>query len=588
MQPKIYTTAIQMMRYLPAALLLGCLAPSRTNAQDWDRPGRVIGKVSTKGHLIVLELDNGVLGQPNLFDLGGRTLRFTREGGGYRVETQSLHWDANFGNELKASGITLHNFSVPFSGKTWNSFSVDTTGSIRFDTSHGGAERGLRIRRFDQLTEAARRLVNTAPAICVFVKLRMSGTRYVKELADRVVITWDLTEPAGGIQDITWVKTTNRFQAVLWRNGTIEMSYKEIAAKDAIVGLYPLPTAGDRVQAVHFASLKTEDGPFTIAYEAFHYLALPYPQDLACSVIKALGDNFDFLAYYSDFRVDNQEAGTPSDGPLGGNVTGIGQSQHNLDRYCSAGRFQWQFNQPVYVGANQMQPRPPEGIETANDHDIDFYEPQLREASLTGQMPPYNYAISQLAHEMGHRWSAFATAKVNGETVVLGPTHWARGLQARVAFPYQRPTEASIMGGGVWQDNFNGTFTQLDDNYYVPATGYSYLDLYLMGLIAPSEVPDFFLLKNLVPAGRDQNGHPVFKADRVKVTIQDVIAAEGPRTPTVDHSQRKFNTGMVMVVEHGANPSSELIERTNGIREQWIDYWPRATGHRSDMTAEPH
>jgi hypothetical protein len=39
----------------------------------------------------------------------------------------------------------------------------------------------------------------------------------------------------------------------------------------------------------------------------------------------------------------------------------------------------------------------------------------------------------------------------------------------------------------------------------VPATGYSYLDLYLMGLLTPSEVPDFFILRNLVTAGRDGN-----------------------------------------------------------------------------------
>ena len=64
------------------------------------------------------------------------------------------------------------------------------------------------------------------------------------------------------------------------------------------------------------------------------------------------------------------------------------------------------------------------------------------------------------------------------------------------------------MGGGVWQDNFDGTYTQLDDNYYVPATGYSYLDLYLMGLISAAEVPDFFMLKNLVSVGKDANGHP--------------------------------------------------------------------------------
>jgi hypothetical protein len=160
-------------------------------------------------------------------------------------------------------------------------------------------------------------------------------------------------------------------------------------------------------------------------------------------------------------------------------------------------------------------------------------------------------------------------------------------LQAVVPFPYVRPSEASIMGGGVWQDNFDGTYTQLDDDYYVPATGYSYLDLYLMGLISPAEVPDFFILRNLVPAGRDANGHPIFKADRTKVTIQDVIAAEGPRLPDVDHSQRRFNTGMVVVVQHGMKPSAELVERTEGIRKQWIEYFSIATGRRATMTASP-
>lgn len=69
------------------------------------------------------------------------------------------------------------------------------------------------------------------------------------------------------------------------------------------------------------------------------------------------------------------------------------------------------------------------------------------------------------------------------------------------------------MGGGVWLNNFDGMYTQLDDDYCVPATGYSYLDLYWMGLISPAEVPDFFILRNLVPAGKDANGHPIFKTD---------------------------------------------------------------------------
>jgi len=100
------------------------------------------------------------------------------------------------------------------------------------------------------------------------------------------------------------------------------------------------------------------------------------------------------------------------------------------------------------------------------------------------------------------------------------------------------------------------------------------------GLITASEVPDFFILRNLVPAGRDGNGRPIFKADRTKVTIQDVIAAEGTRLPDVAHSQRHFNTGMVVVVEHGKTPSKELLERRRGSDcAGWI------TGRRRRDTA---
>jgi hypothetical protein len=731
-------------------------------AQDRDVSGRPIGKVSVAGNLILMELDEGALGQQNLFDLGHHTLLFTSGNAGYHVENLPLRWDADFGQTLSGHQFKLHNFSFPFSGKTWNSFSIGVTGSIRFtpesnaptdDAGPGfgprGDEGGVSIGRFDSLTDGATSLVNTSPAICVFFKPRMSGNRYVKELQDRVVVTWDVTEPWGNIQDFTWTKTVNRFQAVLHKDGAIEMSYQQLAAKDAIIGIFPLVSGGEekhlatltgkknssvpvhldvqnlklsvvdglflkvtfetagpvlpegdprlsgvayhvyfdahpltqpavashadavwtirgfaprnranagasryfafgpgvsrrvktsdntisiqgilpaalrratqiavsanasapgsdepiaqilatpvmlsgiRNPEVHLSSLKPQDGPFSVFYEAFHYYALPNPRDLTCSVVKSLGDKFDFLAYYSDFRVDNQEAGTPSDGPLGAvgsPVTGIGATQRGLASYCTPGRFQWQFIQPVYVGSNQMQERPPRATPVGTDRDITFYQPQLAEISQDGQMPPYMYAISQIAHEMGHRWGAFVSAKVDGETIPLGPTHWARGLQARVAFPYRRPTEASIMGGGVWQDNFDETYTQLDDDYYVPATGWSYLDLYLMGLISPAEVPDFFILRNLVPAGKDANGHSIFKADRTKVTIQNVIAAEGARLPGVDKSQRQFNTGIVIVVQHGAKPSGELIERANGIRTQWIDYFSMTTGHRASMTANP-
>ena len=584
------------MRLQQVFLALAACATIAFGQPRQQEPGRSIGKIATQGDLIVFELDEGALGKSNLFDLTGRTLRFTPDGAGYRVENAALAWDADFGTELSTAQASLSKFAFPFSGKNWDSLSVGVAGSIAFGAPAGGGGRGGRgggvsIGRFDQLQRAARTLVNTVPAICVFFKPRMSGARYLKELADRAVVTWDITEPYGGIQDFTWVKTVNRFQAVLHKDGAIEMSYQQLAAKDAIVGVYPVTGAAD-AHEVDLSSLKRQDGPFGAVYESFHYLSLPNPRDMTCTVIKALGDKFDFLVYYSDFRVDNQEAGTPSNGPLGGGpaggaVTGIGANQRGLESYCTQGRFQWQFIQPVFSGSNQMQERPPEGVTSDNDHNIGFYLRQIGERAPDGRVLAYDYAMSQVGHELGHRWGAFVSAKVGNETIPLGPTHWARGLQAPVAFPYQRPTEASAMGGSVWQDNLDGTFTQLDDDYYVPATGWSYLDLYLMGMITASEVPDFFMLRNLAPAGRDRNGHPMVKADRVKVTIEDVIASAGPRLPGVEQAQKKFNTGMVVMVEHGLKPSREMIERANGIRVQWMDYWETTTGHRSSMTATP-
>ena len=565
--------------------------------------GHSIGQVSIAGDLIVMELDSATLGQPNLFDLVGRTLRFSPFGSSYRVTNETLRWDTTYGVELTGADVRLQRFTFPFSGHRWNSFSVGTAGSIRFGPplnvgdvdAYGRSDGGIAaaIGRFDPLADLAPKLGGRAPAICVFLKPRMSGPRYVRELADRLVITWDLTEPFGGYLDFSWFPTTNVFQAVLHRDGSIEMSYKTMAAKDGIVAVYPILSAGKSVQPVDLSSLTPKSGAFAALCESFHYLKPPRPQDLSCTVIQALGDKFDFLAYYSDFRIDNQEASSPSDGPIGGNVTGIGDTKHTqtkpiLESRCTGGRFQLGLYQPIFVGANEMQESPPDNAPGGNPKNIAFYTLPLAQATPDGKPRPYNYAVGHLGHEIGHRWSAYATARVNAETILLGAwPHWDPGLEARVAYPYSLPLEASTQGGSAWQDNLDGTFTKLRDGFFVPASGYSYLELYLMGLIAAAEVPDFYIVRPLVRIGTDADGRPIFKGQRMRITIQDVIAAEGPRLPDVNHSQRHFNTGIVVIVEHGQKPSAELINRANGIRRQWIDYWAITTGRRSSMTVDP-
>ena len=80
----------------------------------------------------------------------------------------------------------------------------------------------------------------------------------------------------------------------------------------------------------------------------------------------------------------------------------------------------------MYVGANEGQEWPPKEAPVSGGHDLAFYADQLAQASPDGKPTPYNYAVGHLGHEVGHRWSAYASAKRNSETISLGPwPHWA-------------------------------------------------------------------------------------------------------------------------------------------------------------------
>src|SRR5580692_8714228 len=96
-----------------AALMMLAALPAQTQYRQ--EPGRSIGTVTRQGNLIVLTLNEDVLGKANLFNLAHHSLRFTPDGSGYRVETIPTKWDADFGPAMTSSEATLKNFAFPFS-----------------------------------------------------------------------------------------------------------------------------------------------------------------------------------------------------------------------------------------------------------------------------------------------------------------------------------------------------------------------------------------------------------------------------------------------------------------------------------------
>lgn len=163
-------------------LMMGALlCAAAVNAQRGQEQGRPIGSVTVNGSLINLELNEGVLGSEHLFDLGHRTLRFTPEKTGYRVENRALQWESEFG---RAKRIGSNTPSVCVSVlRPELEFSVckcDRHDYVRVTAGRTGGRTGaFGLARFDQLGEESVMLINTAPAISVFLKPRMSGTRYV-------------------------------------------------------------------------------------------------------------------------------------------------------------------------------------------------------------------------------------------------------------------------------------------------------------------------------------------------------------------------------------------------------------------------
>jgi hypothetical protein len=549
--------------------------PSNSNTEHGGEdvrqvPGRKIGNITTKGNIIQLELDAGVITQ-NLFDLDKRTIRFTPSGSGFRAENLPLQWDAATGAALQSNTVTLTKFAFPFSGKTWNAMQVTATGLISF----GGGYNDLGLGRFVHLQDVGPDIVNKVPLIAAFLKQRMGGTRSVNELDDRVVITWDTSEPTSGQQDVTFTRTPHKYQAVLYRDGRIDLSYQEITARDAVVGVYTVPAGGaPATKPTDLSSVKATDAPKPVIFEAFHHYSLPGSSNMACTVIQALGDRFDFMVWYSDFRVDDQEAGTRSVGDIGQKVTGIGPRMDiglRLQDYCSQGRLQVTWYQPVWTGSVQAQEKHPDG-----------------------RFPGYNMAVAQIGHELAHRWSTRSRAIVNGETVELrgphdpwgmsGATHWPASVSTPVPFPYSRPVEASIMGGTNWKDNGDGTFTQMASGTMNPASGFSYLELYLMGFLPASKVPDFVVLKNQQNVGRTPEGQNIVKADTVKITIQDIIAHNGPRVPSFENSPKALNTAMVAVTIKGRQPSAAMVSQLEAIGAAWAGYWSKVTGGVSTMS----
>ena len=188
----------------------------------------------------------------------------------------------------------------------------------------------------------------------------------------------------------------------------------------------------------------------------------------------------------------------------------------------------------------------------------------------------------------GTRGRLFADSSADELPNATGGTRF----MLRPRFPGAGNEAPSLMtggeGGGFWRDNGDGTFTAV--TRFGGASGLSWLDLYAMGLAEASEVPDMFVLRNLEPvAGNDSprwsgQYRGTFHADKEIISIDQIVAAMGPREPPAARSRKEFNTGFVYLLEPGQAATPELLQLHKVYIDRVVEYWSHITGGRSRLS----
>jgi len=189
------------------------------------------------------------------------------------------------------------------------------------------------------------------------------------------------------------------------------------------------------------------------------------------------------------------------------------------------------------------------------------------------------------AHEVAHYWLARPVLPGQDPTALLGrqSAHWS----------YYVHTPNSPVEGNAWIDNGDGTFTTDEE----VASTFSGLDLYLMGMEEAENVPDFFYIHD--PKGSDNNKESTpqhiasrygeergvtVSGTRVDVTVEDVIAANGPRRPTIENSPTRFRMLPIFVVGPNEAVETSHLERLSELTQGWTDAWSHFTQERSSCS----
>jgi len=496
------------------------------------------------GDIAVMEDDGSVITDINLFDLAGKAIRFEPTGAGaYRVVSSSSAYDPTAGavfalkDDDTAQIDFPSGFTFPFYGKDYTGVYLNSDGNLTLvEGDNASTSRDLV------------RFLSGPPRLAPFfadLNPEIRGKISYRSVSDGIVFTWD------GVPDFNSNTSLNSFNVKLFKNGNIEFTYGAVASRSAVVGIAPGNNAGGVSGISYSSDLPTQALTGAIA-EVFADTTDFSEAALARLFFKTHPDDFDqlvvFLAF--DYTISGAfayEMNTKNE------IQGLGLDQLDYTRYFgSSGRLR-SF---VLMGSLDGVGRFP------SDPTVRFFR-------------TYS-TLEVLAHEVAHRWLAYPLLQDGGTTTAdllrSDKAHWSFFLNAN----------ASLMEGNKiddrGQDQGNTRFMAVE-----VTNKYSELDRYLMGYGRKEDVPTMFFVQNPSGTSRTPDSLPVlsvvtFGGTRKDFTVDNVIAANKARVPSVLRSPKVYRQAFILLTRRGQQATPGQIARLQNIRNAWIPYFNQQTG----------
>lgn len=506
------------------------------------------------GNIAVMDSSGGVLAAPNPFDLDGRNLLFSREAGGLRLLDSSNRYnpaEAESGTALKLGDddavLVPLGFAMPFFG-SYDSVWVHSDGSITFwEPDAATAARSLG------------RLAGGPPRIApLFADLDPTADGSVRVFRGEncVTVTWlDVPQYSSSGSG-----PRQRFQLRLHSSGSFEFLYSSITLSAAVTGFSP-----GRLQApLDVVSLAESGGQLFDSG-----VAERFGTDESIDIVRTAQrfyetheDAYDYLVIFNTMGVTVAPGALANMTPVRTKVHGIGDELVDAGlSFGSSRRLQAVLN----MGPNSTYP-------------LDPYLPVGFRGRITG-----DNTMTLLGHETGHLFLALASVDAGGSRPMLGAqnAHWSFNFNS----------EASLLEGNRIDDRG----PQAEFRYLTTGTveGYSPLDQYLMGLRAYWEVPPTFAVLNAtaprvgsgvgapIPASKLPQTGVLLQGDRLDISIDDIIAAEGRRIPDHTVAQSRFRFAFVLIHREGEEPSPSAIDQIETYRNEFEVYFNRVSDGRA-------